>query len=123
MDLAEARAELATLIEADAHPTLSIEELDRLLGNARVLDEDGNAPDDDDWVPTWNLAFAAYRGWQRKLAKCGDMVDISTDGHSQRLSQVRDHCKDMIEQYRRQQVWSVALETPRRRRSVLPVIN
>lgn len=122
MDVAEARAELASLVEADSTPKLSIEDLDRLLNAARVVDEDGYAPVEDGWTPTWNLNYAAYHGWKRKLAKCGGFVDISTDGHNQRLSQVRDHCKEMVEQFRRQQVYSAELDAPdyRRRRRLLP---
>lgn len=101
MTEAEAAAWVAVACQATSEPCLSAEELQHLTRNARRADEAGRAPGSTSWVPTWDLAWAAWQGWTMKAAKAALMVDVSADGSSVSKSQVREACLVMAQQFAR----------------------
>ena len=59
MTIEEARAQLADMVDADATPALTEADLNTALAMSRIADPDGRPPADPDWVPTWDLYWAA----------------------------------------------------------------
>jgi hypothetical protein len=101
MDAATARVRLAAMTAWDSEPTLSSPELDMLVELAQRADSDGLAPSDADWTPTYDLNAAAREGWLWKAARAASKFDVTTDGQSVSRSQMKDHCDEMAEMYRK----------------------
>ena len=109
MLLADAQAELSSLVAADAEPTLSSEELQRLLNQSLVVDAERRSPGHPLYVPTWNLNYAAMKGWQLKAAKSAEVVGVSTDGQSVQADQLFEHCLTMMRMFRDKLAFSIEL--------------
>ena len=95
----EARTRLEMMLAHDVEPTLSVEEVDELVVLARRADSDGLAPDDDDWVPTFDLDAAAAEGWSWKANKVVPRFDVTLDGDSLRRAQIYAHCRRQASHY------------------------
>lgn len=100
---AEATAWVATECQATTEPCLDAVEVAHLVRGARRPDSTGLVPSDAAWTPTYDLAWAAWKGWTLKAGKAVLMVDVSTGqgGMSVSKSQVRQACQDMANQYAR----------------------
>jgi len=100
---AEATAWVATECQATSQPCLDAEEVAHLVRIARRPDVDDNDPSDAAWTPTYDLNYAAWKGWRMKAGKAVLMVDVSTGqgGLSVSKSQVREACLAMAAEYAR----------------------
>jgi hypothetical protein len=99
---AEATAWVATECQATTQPCLDAEEIAHLVRGARRPDADGLKPSDAAWVPTYDLAWAAWKGWTMKAGKAVLFTDVSAPGGlSVSKSQVRAACMDQANLYAR----------------------
>lgn len=100
---AEATAWVATECQATTEPCLDAVEVAHLVRGARRPDSTGLLPSDAAWTPTYDLAWAAWKGWTMKAGKAVLMVDVSAGqgGLSVSKSQVRQACLDMAREYAR----------------------
>lgn len=62
-----------------------------------------------EWAPTWNLAAAEARAWERRAAKAAGRFSFATDGQRFERGQVLDHCRRMAADARRRMAASVPL--------------
>jgi hypothetical protein len=110
---AEATAWVATETQATSEPCLDAVEIAHLVRGARRTDADGRKPSDAAWTPTYDLAWAAWKGWTLKAGKAVLMVDVSTGqgGMSVSKSQVRQACVDQANQYARGVLQSAPIST------------
>lgn len=99
MDRAVARARLARMVAADSRPVLAPTAVDDVLDQARRADLMGRSITDADWVPTFDLNWAAMTLWQEKAALVAGDFDFSADGSSVHRSDVIAHCKEMADHY------------------------
>jgi len=82
---AEQLARLAAMV-GEAHKDVE----DRLLSDAdlqsiaddvaRVPDDNGNAPNDDNYIDTYDLYRAAAEGWRRKAGIFSEEFDFESEG-------------------------------------------
>lgn len=83
----------------NARPSLTDSELDALLATYALRDEDGRAPTDDAWTPTYALNAAAAEGWRQKAARVAGDFGFSADGASFSKGDVLAHCLAMEAHY------------------------
>ena len=83
----------------DAEPTLSEDDLDAVLGQAAKADSDGLAPDDEDWVPTYDLNAAAAAAWLVKAARASPLTELDPPESGIVTSKVFDNCRAMARIY------------------------
>lgn len=102
MTEAEAQAWVTLECQATTEPCLTAEEVAHLTRQSRRADATGHAPTDPAWVPTWDLNWAAWRGWRMKAGKAVLMVDVAQEGGaSVSKSAVHDHCLAMANDFAR----------------------
>jgi hypothetical protein len=101
MTEAEATAWVMLECQATTEPCLTTEEVQHLVNRARRADADGNPPSDAAWDPSWDLNWAAWRGWRMKASKAVLMVDVTGDGTTVSKSQVYSHCMAQANDYAR----------------------
>lgn len=101
MEAATAQAILSAMTASDSDPTLSDAELTLLLSMCQLEDADGVAPNDVDWVGTYDLNRGAAEGWRWKAAKAASRFDFRDDLNDYKRSQVVKACQDMVRQYQR----------------------
>lgn len=94
-----AQTRLKAMTAAATEPLLSDTEIDNLLTQFSIVDADGYAPDEEDWVPTYNFRAAAAEGWRWKMGKCSDLVSTDLDGDRMSSNQMFDHCERMVRRY------------------------
>lgn len=112
MSEADATAWVTVECQAGSEPCLDTTDVAHLLAGAKRADLDDRKPSDPKWVPTYDLAWAAWKGWTLKAGKAALMVDVSTPGGlSVSKSQVRAACLEMANQYARGVLQSVAVVT------------
>lgn len=99
MDETQARDSLAAMVGIEDVPSLSGEEFELLVIFAQIRDANGVRPSDTGWVPTYNLARAAARGWQWKAGRIASVYNVSGDGQSLTRAQWFDHCLAMVKLY------------------------
>lgn len=63
------------------------------------------------WAPTWDLNYAAMKGWELKADLAAEDFEFGTDGQLFRRQQVIDHCERRAKSYRRCVVGS-AVQAP-----------
>lgn len=95
----EAKARLERMTDASTDPQLAEEDLDDLLAMARRMDAGGLPPSDDDWVPTYDLNFAAAEGWRRKAGRAAALFNHGVDGASFQRSQIYSQCLVQAKEY------------------------
>lgn len=110
MTEADAKAKLASMIDAWSTPALSDSDLEALLCDARRPDANGLLVGDAGYAPTWDLNFAAMNGWLLKAAKTSKFYDVTTQSRTHAASQVHDHCVDMANEYRKKLAVSAPVE-------------
>lgn len=87
-------------------PTASVYTDDMLtayIADAAVMDANGNFPDDDDWVETYDLNRAAADIWEEKIAVVSGEYDFNADGGDYKQSQRRDEFERRARHYRARQ--------------------
>jgi len=74
MNRTEALQWLAETVAATTPPVLTDQQLEAFLDAARIVDPDGHAPIDDDYVETFDLNYAAAEAFEAKAvaALAGD---------------------------------------------------
>lgn len=78
-----AREQLAQMIDQAATPPLSNTELDACLQDVPLADEEGKAPVDPAWVPTFDYAEAAAQACElraAKLATTEQLTSVTSEG-------------------------------------------
>lgn len=98
---AEATAWVAMECQVTSEPCLTAEEVQHLVHAARRADADGRPPADSAWVPTYDLNWAAWRGWRLKAARALLYVDVSGEGSNVSKSQVHAHALAMAAEFAR----------------------
>ncbi len=102
MDATAAEARLKRMVDfAAMEPTLSADDIADCLAMSKLVDNDGLAPSDANWTPTWDLNRGAAEGWRRKAGKLAMRFDFTTDSQAFQRSQVIAHCERMATQYAR----------------------
>jgi hypothetical protein len=113
MEEAAARAKLEDMVAASTFPTLSTEQVDRLLAEAKRTDKDGHAPDDDDWSGLYDLNYAAAAGWRIKAGMTSNRHSFGSNQGNYNPEQVFEHCMKMADHYAAKQVSSILLASDR----------
>lgn len=107
---AEATAWVAITCQASSEPCLDAVEVAHLVRGARRPDSGGLKPSDAAWVATYDLNWAAWKGWTLKAGKATLMVDVTAPGGmSVSKSQVRAACMDQANQYARGVIQSTSI--------------
>jgi hypothetical protein len=83
----------------DCDPGLTANELNALLEQFALVDAEGIAPGEDDWIPTYNYRAAAAEGWRWKMAKASAMISSDLDGDRMSANQIFAHCEQMVRRY------------------------
>ena len=107
MDAAAAMSRIAAFCPPNEQPVLTVPQVEEMLRAAAAPDEDGYAPADDEWTPTYSAIGvwrAVTRGWEMKAAALIGDYDFTTDGQTFRRSQMRDHCEEQARIYRRKTI-------------------
>lgn len=96
-------ADVATLRRMTAEPESSAiytdEVLTEILTSYSVCDGEGLMPDEDGWIPTYDVHAAAAQVWEEKAGALAVEFDFSADGasfarsqaHQQAMAQARYH--------------------------------
>jgi hypothetical protein len=84
----------------ETEPALSEDDLNAALGTAPVPDLNGNAPTDEEWIPTYDLNAAAAEAWLIKAARASALVAVDPPGSGITTSRVYDNCREMARVYR-----------------------
>lgn len=105
----EARERIARMTAAAYEPVLDEGELDDLIALAKRPDVDDRDPEDDGWVPTWDLNFAAAEGWGYKAAKVAGDFDYTDDAGNYRRQQVFEMCAAREKHYRSRAIGSLPI--------------
>jgi hypothetical protein len=104
---------LAELIANDQQPTLSPEALEQILERHRMVDKDGYAPNDVDWIPTYDFNRAAAEGWRLKAGRVAADFNITIEGRQLSRSDLVKQFLQMAKEYaRRGGIIGVPLERP-----------
>jgi len=111
MTEAEAEATLARMLDADADPALTDEDMGDLLLKAARPDADGLTRENGNWVPTWDLDSAAADGWLRKASKAVSRFSFAEDGQRFERAQIYAHCIRMQEMYARKAMGTLQAES------------
>lgn len=96
----------------DTEPTLSETELGELLAAESLSDAAGLSPEDESWVPTYDLNAAAAAGWLIKAGKASAMVEVDPPGSGIYTSQVFANCMQMRRRYETRRNSTVRLPVP-----------
>lgn len=83
----------------DTEPELSEDDLEASLAAAALTDEDGLAPSDEDWKPTYDLNAAAASAWLVKAARASPLIEVDPPGSGVVTSKVFDNCRSMARIY------------------------
>jgi hypothetical protein len=88
MTVAEAKTFIGTMADTSAYPELSDAELDQFVGLARRPDADGLTVADEEWTPTWDLAYAIHRALELRATKAANAYDFTTGSQTMNRSQL-----------------------------------
>lgn len=110
----EISAEIAALCSAAAYPVLTADQLAFLLKASRRADQNGVSVNDPTWMPTYNVNYAVYKGWQLKAGNSASKTDISDQDQKISRSQVFKQCLDMAKEWRKKLTGSVRVLAPQR---------
>jgi hypothetical protein len=89
------------MVAADHEPKLNQDDLEAILAGYQKIDENGVAPGDGGWIPTYNLRAAAAEGWRWKAGRAAELQSTDLDGDRMSANQIFDHCQEMIKIYSR----------------------
>ena len=95
----DAERRLRRMVQPDAPPTLTDDEVKELLEEAKRTDRFDVWPTQDGWEPTWDLPAAAAEAWMVKAGKAAADVSFDADGSRIDASDVHEHCRRMASHY------------------------
>lgn len=82
----------------DTEPALTETEVGELLDSASIADANGASPQNDDWLPGYDLNAAAANGWLIKAGRSANTT--ATDPDSLNVaSKIFDNCMQMAKLY------------------------
>ncbi len=84
----------------DAEPSVSEDDLEAVLEGFVLPDINGAPPDEEEWIPTFDLTAAAAEVWLIKAAKAAALTEIDPPGSGIVTSKVFDNCVLMARYYR-----------------------
>lgn len=106
-------AQLRRMVAEPTNDTYNDAALTEYIQKYPLLDEQGEPPyyldtstqpptqeDNDDWIPSWDLASAAADVWEEKAALVAGSYDVSVDGASHRLSQKYEQAMAQVRYHR-----------------------
>lgn len=103
MTIEEARAQLAAMVDVDAPPALTDDDLNVALAMSRIPDDDGRPPSDPDWAGAWDLHWAAAECMiirHRKQATAGGISEFTSEGA--RFKKIQPNWLAAADSWRRQ---------------------
>jgi len=83
-------------------------EIDELLAASSVADSEENAPESEEWSPTYDIAAAAAGGWMIKAARAANTTETDPDSLNV-TSRIFENCIRMAGIYSRKR--SAAVKT------------
>ena len=104
MTVEEAKAQIARVCAATYDPQLDDEDLTHLVNTCKRYDVDGRAPDDAEWVPTFDLNYAYAQGWEIKAGRAAGDFRFEEDNQGFYREQVYRHCRQQADRYNRRAV-------------------
>lgn len=122
LTLLQATAQLRGMCAADVEPALSEDDITALLSRAAVADQEGNAPADEDWVPTYSLIMlnaSAAEGWRWKAGRITDRKTGNKGDDSFAPEQQRQHMLDLAADYQKRVQGSERVYTRESARTVI----
>lgn len=78
---------LRRCIAEPTQATYTDAELKSLIEASALIDVDGHAPDEDAWIPTYDIYHVASEIWMEKSSAVADEFDFNADGGSFQRSQ------------------------------------
>jgi|GEM_PF-1550192 len=106
----EAITYISFYLDPASEPALSSADLTALVNACKRADDDGNAPSDDAWAPTYSLNAAIAQGWRIKASRLAMAYDMADDGISRRRSQMIEHCLKMAAEFDKQSIGVVQVQ-------------
>lgn len=94
MDATAALRFIELRLQPSVDPTLTDGEMQDLVRLAKTDDVDGNAPDADDWTPTYSVRGCWYgvaEGYLVKYGKAVGRFSFTSDGQTFTRNQTLDH--------------------------------
>lgn len=110
----EAVAEISALCQASSFPTLSQDQLNFLLKQAKRADGLGRSILHPQWEPTYNLNYAVAKGWELKAGNAAAQYDIADTDQKLSRSQVFAQCMAMARTYKAKLSGTVVMRAPQR---------
>lgn len=107
MTFDEALTALKIQTAADTAPAVADAELVHLLNACQVIDAEGRAPVDANWVPRWDLGLARAKVYELKAARVAHEVSFTADGARFDLDARRKGYLDLADRERKQRAGSV----------------
>lgn len=101
MTRADAKLRLQNMTAYDEDPILEDGDLEQLLDDSRLTDVNGVIPGATGWVETFDLNYAASKGWDLKAGKCANRFRFEEDNQVFHRNQIHDHCVAMSKRYGR----------------------
>ncbi len=111
--------EIAALCNATVYPALTADQLAYLLKQAKRADQNGVSINDPTWIPTYNVNYSVYKGWQLKAGNSANKTDIADADQKISRSQVFKQCMSMANEWRKKLTGSVRVLAPQRSASQL----
>ncbi len=108
------KAEISLLCNGADYPALTADQLAYLVGQARRADQYSVSPYDPAWIPTYNVNYAVYKGWQCKAGNTANKSDVVNADQRVYRSQVHKQCMDMAKEFRKKLTGSVKVIAPQR---------
>jgi len=82
----------------ETEPSLTETEVGELLSAASIADASGASPQNDDWVPSYDLNAAAANGWLIKAGRSASTTETDPDSLNV-ASKIFDNCLKMAKIY------------------------
>jgi len=90
---------LKALTAWDTEPALAETEVEDILDAHAIVDEDGLAPADENWKPTYDMNKAAANAWLVKAARASALTEEDPPGSGIYTSKVFENCRSMARIY------------------------
>lgn len=101
MDRAAAKLRLQRMTAFDEDPVLDDASLEQLLDDCRLTDAAGAYPGATDWTETYDLNYAASKGWDLKAGMAANRFRFEEDNQVFHRNMIHDHCVAMSKRYGR----------------------
>lgn len=91
---------LRRMVNEDSSSVYSDADLATYIEVYPVVDQDGNFPENPDWLPTYDVNAAAADIWEEKAARFAELYDFDADGGDYKRSQMVENAMRMAARYR-----------------------